>query len=62
MAIPMAARILGFILSESLPENEATRAIITGCAISIIPASRASIPFTYCKYKLSMNDMAKVAA
>ena len=60
--IPMAVKILGSFLSDNLPENDATIAIKIGCATSTIPASRACMPFTYWRYKLSINDIENVAA
>ena len=41
------ARIVGSWVSESLPEMEATIAIITGWVIRIIPASLGDRPFMY---------------
>lgn len=62
LVVPMDARILGSFVSDNFPENDATRAIITGCAINTKPASFGDSPLTYCKYKLKTNVIAKVAA
>ena len=60
--IPMDARILGSLVSDNFPENDATTAITIGCALKIKPASLGDKPLTYCKYKLKMNVMANMAA
>ena len=46
IAIPVVARILGSILSESLPVNGVSTAMTRGCAIRIVPASMLGKPLT----------------
>lgn len=58
----MDARILGSLVSDHFPENDATKAITIGCAINITPVSLGDKPFMYCKYRLKTKVMANVAA
>jgi len=59
--IPAEAKNLGCIESESLPATGDNKAINTGEVISIIPALCAVNSLIYCRYKLSINVIAKVA-